>query len=65
MRKSLGSKRKYLTEENINELVRLYGAMEETKNSKVFPNEAFGYRRITIERPLDATSRQVKSVSPA
>lgn len=52
MRKSLGSKRKYLTEENINELVRLYGAMEETKNSKVFPNEAFGYRRIIIERPL-------------
>ncbi|PTB89849.1 restriction endonuclease subunit M [Pseudidiomarina aestuarii] len=52
MRKSLGSKRKYLTEENINELVRLYGAMDETKNSKVFPNEAFGYRRITIERPL-------------
>ncbi|MAF75901.1 MAG: restriction endonuclease subunit M [Idiomarinaceae bacterium] len=52
MRKSLGSKRKYLTEENINELVRLYGAMEETKNSKVFSNEAFGYRRITIERPL-------------
>lgn len=52
MRKSLGSKRKYLTEEHINELVRLYGAMEETKNSKVFPNEAFGYRRITVERPL-------------
>ncbi|HAD48441.1 MAG TPA: restriction endonuclease subunit M, partial [Idiomarina sp.] len=52
MRKSLGSKRKYLTEENINDLVRLYGAMEETKNSKVFLNEAFGYRRITIERPL-------------
>ncbi|MPX97529.1 SAM-dependent DNA methyltransferase [Salinivibrio sp. VYel6] len=52
MRKSLGSKRKYLTEENINDLVRLYGAMEETQNSKVFPNEAFGYRRITIERPL-------------
>lgn len=52
MRKSLGSKRKYLTEENIIELVRQYGAMEETKNSKTFPNEAFGYRRITIERPL-------------
>ncbi|MDV6326864.1 class I SAM-dependent DNA methyltransferase [Idiomarina sp. Sol25] len=52
MRKSLGSKRKYLTEENINELVRLYGAMEEAQNSKTFPNEAFGYRRITIERPL-------------
>lgn len=52
MRKSLGSKRKYLTDDNIKDLVRLYGAMEETKNSKVFPNEAFGYRRVTIERPL-------------
>lgn len=52
MRKSLGSKRKYLTDDHINELVRIYGAIEETKNSKVFPNEAFGYRRVTIERPL-------------
>ncbi|OIN01539.1 restriction endonuclease subunit M [Idiomarina sp. MD25a] len=52
MRKSLGSKRKYLTDDHINELVRIYGAIKETKNSKVFPNEAFGYRRITIERPL-------------
>lgn len=52
MRKSLGSKRKFLTEEQINELVRLYGSMEQSAISKLFPNEAFGYRRITIERPL-------------
>ncbi|WP_054900930.1 class I SAM-dependent DNA methyltransferase [Pseudomonas sp. NBRC 111131] len=52
MRKSLGSKRQYLTEEQIDELVRLYGRFEETAQSKIFPIEAFGYRRITVERPL-------------
>ncbi|OBY57461.1 restriction endonuclease subunit M [Pseudomonas sp. AU12215] len=52
MRKSLGSKRQYLTEDQIDELVRLYGRFEETPQSKIFPVEAFGYRRITVERPL-------------
>ncbi|WAE51811.1 type I restriction-modification system subunit M [Stutzerimonas frequens] len=52
MRKSLGSKRQYLTEEQIDELVRLYGRFEETPQSKIFLVEAFGYRRITVERPL-------------
>ncbi|WP_312479099.1 type I restriction-modification system subunit M [Stutzerimonas nitrititolerans] len=52
MRKSLGSKRQYLTEEQIDELVRLYGRFEETAQSKIFLVEAFGYRRITVERPL-------------
>ena len=52
MRKSLGSKRQYLTEEQIDELVRLYGRFEETPQSKILSVEAFGYRRITVERPL-------------
>ncbi len=52
MRKSLGSKRQYITDEQIDELVRLYGRFEETAQSKIFPIEAFGYRRITVERPL-------------
>ena len=52
MRKSLGSKRQYLTEEQIDELVRLYGRFEQTAQSKIFPVDAFGYRRITVERPL-------------
>lgn len=52
MRKSLGSKRQYITEDQINELVRLYGRFEHTAQSKIFPVEAFGYRRITVERPL-------------
>src|SRR5690554_2530763 len=52
MRKSLGSKRHYITEEQIDQIVRLYGRFEETPTSKIFANDAFGYRRITVERPL-------------
>jgi type I restriction enzyme M protein len=52
MRKSLGSKRRWLDEPQIEAAVRLYGEMAEDKQSKVFPTEAFGYRRITVERPL-------------
>ena len=52
MRKSLGSKRQYITDDQISELVRLYGSFEQTAQSKIFPIDAFGYRRITVERPL-------------
>ncbi|MCA1771078.1 MAG: type I restriction-modification system subunit M, partial [Halomonas sp.] len=52
MRKSLGSKRQYVADDDIEEIVRLYGAYQETQESRVFPVEAFGYRRITVERPL-------------
>lgn len=52
MRKSLGSKRQYITDEQIDELVRIYGRFEETPQSKIFPIDVFGYRRITVERPL-------------
>ncbi len=52
MRKSLGSKRKYLDEHTIDDIVRLYGEFEEGERCKIFPTEAFGFRRITVERPL-------------
>jgi len=52
MRKSLGSKRQYISEDQISELVRLYGSFEQTAQSKIFPIDAFGYRRIIVERPL-------------
>jgi type I restriction enzyme M protein len=52
MPKSLGEKRKYMTDDQIAEIVRLYGAFEENDRVKVFPNESFGYLRITVERPL-------------
>ncbi|MGX9931500.1 type I restriction-modification system subunit M [Virgibacillus salarius] len=52
MRKSLGSKRKELTEEHISEIIRLYGDFKEGEQVMVFDNEDFGYQKITVERPL-------------
>jgi type I restriction enzyme M protein len=81
MRKSLGSKRNVMDEEDIATITRTFGAFEvvdareldkpavqksnrgrqsanpkieapKTFSSKIFNTDAFGYRRITIERPL-------------
>ncbi len=52
MRKSLGSKRKQLSDEAIEEVVRLASRFEASPIAKIFPTTAFGYRRITVERPL-------------
>lgn len=71
MRKSLGSKRQYLDEAQIAALVRIYGQFAATAaadpiQSKIFPIEAFGYRRITIERPLrlafQVTEERIKAI---
>lgn len=52
MRKSLGSKRKELTPEAIDIIVQTYGQFVENDFSKIFDYKEFGYRRITVERPL-------------
>ena len=56
MRKSLGDKRKELTQGAIDDIVRLYlgavGEFAEDARVKVLPREAFGFQRITVERPL-------------
>ena len=57
MRKSLGSKRKELSPEQSAEITRLFGNFEEAEHdgkpiSRIFRNEDFGYRTITVERPL-------------
>jgi type I restriction enzyme M protein len=65
MRKSLGSKRKELGEEHIEEITRIFGDFKKlTKKgvpiSRIFKNEDFGYRTITVERPLrDAKGKVV------
>ena len=64
MRKSLGSKRKELSPEQIEEITQLFGRFEEVEKdgkpiSKIFRNEAFGYRTITVERPLRDEAGQV------
>ena len=81
MRKSLGSKRKFMDEDDIAKITKCFGAFEPVKSetldkpedeasnrgrkssstktkapktfaAKVFQTYEFGYRRITIERPL-------------
>ena len=52
MRKSLGNKRNELSDGNIAEIVDLYGDLTKNGRSKLFDNSDFGYRQITVERPL-------------
>jgi type I restriction enzyme M protein len=52
MKRSLGDKRRYLDSAIIETLTREHGAFTECETSKIFDNEDFGYRRITVERPL-------------
>ncbi len=52
MRKSLGSKRKLLSESQIADIARMHDGFAETPTSKIFNTTDFGYRRITVERPL-------------
>lgn len=58
MRKSLGSKRKEMSDAHIDHITRLFGDFVEAKGedgtpiSRIFDNEEFGYYSITVERPL-------------
>jgi type I restriction enzyme M protein len=52
MRKSLGSKRKEISKEQIDMITREFGECRESEISKLFDNSDFGYHRITVERPL-------------
>jgi type I restriction enzyme M protein len=51
-RKSLGNKRNDISHAQIAEIVTIYGDFQETQLSKIFANEEFGYRQLTVERPL-------------
>jgi len=57
MRKSLGAKRNQISDPQIADIVRAYGQNTDADHPsgvrvKTFPNEAFGFLRITVERPL-------------
>ena len=52
MRKSLGNKRKEISDEQIAEIKALYKNFEPNEKCKIFDNKDFGYRKITVERPL-------------
>ena len=52
MKKSLGNKRKYLSDEQVKQVINEYELNGETEISKIFPNEIFGYTKVTVEQPL-------------
>jgi type I restriction enzyme M protein len=52
LRKNLGKKNCELSEDDIRRICDVFLTFEETEASKIFPNEAFGYWKITVERPL-------------
>jgi type I restriction enzyme M protein len=60
LRKNLGKKNCELSEENIKQICDTFLAFKETEQSKIFPNKAFGYWKVTVERPL-----RLKGAEPA
>jgi type I restriction enzyme M protein len=52
MKKSLGEKRKQISEEQIEMITHLYSDFASGERVKIMPNESFGYMRVTVERPL-------------
>jgi len=59
LRKNLGKKNCELSEEDIRRIVDTFLKFEETEQSKIFPNAAFGYWKVTVERPL-----RLKGIDP-
>lgn len=52
LRKNLGKKNCELSPEDIERISRTFLEFKETPESKIFPNAAFGYWKVTVERPL-------------
>ncbi|MGB4330533.1 MAG: N-6 DNA methylase, partial [Dethiobacteria bacterium] len=52
MRKSLGDKRREIPQEKADQIVELFKGYREGEHCKIYPNSYFGYRKITVERPL-------------
>ena len=52
MKRNLGAKNVFISDSHIHQLIQLYTNFEETENSKIYPNEFFGYTKVTVERLL-------------
>jgi type I restriction enzyme M protein len=52
MKKSLGSKRKEVSDDQRKVILQTYTDFKESEISKIFDNDFFGYRKVTIEQPL-------------
>jgi type I restriction enzyme M protein len=52
MKKNLGDKGKYITEEQTHKLFKIYQSNKENEFCKIYPNSYFGYTKVTVEQPL-------------
>lgn len=52
MRKNLGDKGKYITDEQSQQLFEIYQNNEENEFCKIYPNNFFGYTKVVVEQPL-------------
>jgi type I restriction enzyme M protein len=59
LRKNLGKKNCELSEADIARICDAFLAFEETEQSRIFDNRAFGYHKVTVERPL-----RVRGIDP-
>lgn len=59
LRKNLGKKNCELSQEDIDRICETFLRFEESEQSKIFPNAAFGYWKVTVERPL-----RLKGIDP-
>ncbi len=59
LRKNLGKKNCELSDDDVARICETFLKFEETEQSKLFPNAAFGYWKVTVERPL-----RLKGIDP-
>lgn len=57
LRKNMGAKSRELSSEDIERIMNLYLKFEDSDDSRIFDNNAFGYRKIKVERPLRLRSQ--------
>jgi type I restriction enzyme M protein len=60
LRKNMGAKNCELSDDQIRQICEMFLAFEETGQSKIFPNAAFGYWKIRVERPLRLRSQLIR-----
>ena len=65
LRKNLGKKNCQFSDEDRQRIMQVFLDFKETEQSKIFPNEAFGYWKITVERPLRLHSQFTKKAIEA
>ena len=57
LRKNLGQKNCEMNASHVEQLTQIYMDFQETEISKIYPNDYFGYQKITVERPLRLSSK--------